>query len=833
VATAELQQEAGHPHLGRAEFVEQHWCQEVIVGAVRLVFGAELRRRWRSWLILVGLIAVVAGLVLGAAAAGRRTATAFPRFVASHGYDVYVYNQKPVPGLGRLPGVSSVTTISNPASGQPTCACTTHAINPSNFYINELSPTALRRVVKLVAGQMPDGSSPYDVLASFTLQQDYGVHIGSVIHAPLYASSQLPALGSGANVAPSGPTVALRVVGIGAAEMEFPSGTTPEYDLFTTPAFARAINKKVPHASVYLVRLRHGTSSLPRFAAAAGSLHLEYVSNQATAATAVTASIHPQAVGWWVLAVLAALAGLAVIGQALGRQSVVESEAYPSLMALGLPRRQLVVLGMARNLMVAFVGAAGAVIVAFALSPLTPVGEARLAEPSTGLAFDPLVLLLGALATVVVVLLLGIWPAVRASRVRVGGERASEGHPSIIVAKVAATGAPPSAVIGVRHALERGRGAASVPVGTALFGSALAVMALCATVVFADSLTHLTATPALYGSDYQLLFSTSGGGPGNPTSRVSSLQHDHSITAIMLAASDEVSINGHDVLAIAGKSVRGPMLLSTVDGRLPTGDDDMTLGVTTLHQVGAHVGSVLKVIVQLPTGGSRSVPFRVVGTASFPSDAGGGLGTGSAFTMAGYLNAVCPPGREENGCRRAFAASQNFVVLARATSGPKGQADIARYIAQDRATRPTIPTSLVNFGEAVNFPLILGFVLAVFGVATLLHLLVVSVARRRREMGLLKALGFVNVQVGATVLWQATTVALVGIVVGVPLGIVVGRVVWNAFATNLGAVPVAAVPALTIAVLAIVVLVVANALAVMPAVTSARKRSVGQLLRTE
>ena len=114
--------------------------QEVIVGAVRLVFGAELRRRWRSWLILVVLIAVVAGLALAAAAAGRRTATAFPRFVASHGYDVYIYNKNPFPGLSRLPGVSSVTAIGNPASGQPSCACTTHAIKPSNFYINELSP---------------------------------------------------------------------------------------------------------------------------------------------------------------------------------------------------------------------------------------------------------------------------------------------------------------------------------------------------------------------------------------------------------------------------------------------------------------------------------------------------------------------------------------------------------------------------------------------------------------------------------------------------------------------------------------------------------------------
>ena len=678
------------------------------MGAVRLVFGAELRRRWRSWLILVVLIAVVAGLVLAAAAAGRRTATAFPRFVASHGYDVYIYNQKPVPGLTRLPGVSSVTTIANPASGQPTCACTTHAINPSNFYINELSPTALRRVVKLVAGQMPAESSPYDVLASFTLQQDYGVHIGSVIHAPLYALSQLSALGSGANVSPSGPTVALHVVGIGAAEMEFPAGSTPEYDLFTTPAFARAINKRVPHASVYLVRLRHGTASLPRFGAAAGPLHLDYVSNQATAAAAVAASIHPQAVGWWVLAVLAALVGLAVIGQALGRQSVVESEEYPSLVALGLPRRHLVVLGTARNLVVALVGAAGAVIVAFALSPLTPVGEARLAEPSTGLTFDPLVLLLGALATVVVVLLLGSGRPSRASRVHIGGEQASEGHPSILVSKVVAAGAPPSAVIGVRHALERGRGAASVPVGTALFGSALAVMALCATVVFADSLTHLTATPALYGSNYQLSFSTSNGGPGNPTSWVSSLQHDRSITAIMLAATDEVSINGHDVLAIAGKAVRGPMLLSTVDGRLPTGDDDMTLGVTTLHQVGAHVGSVLEVTVQLPTGGSRTVPFRVVGTASFPSDAGGGgLGTGSAFTMAGYLNAVCPPGRGQNAMPTGVRGQSKLRRLGEGdlrSEGPSRYRPLCRSGQSKPADHPDLVGQLRGGGELPAHP---------------------------------------------------------------------------------------------------------------------------------
>jgi ABC-type lipoprotein release transport system permease subunit len=70
----------------------------------------------------------------------------------------------------------------------------------------------------------------------------------------------------------------------------------------------------------------------------------------------------------------------------------------------------------------------------------------------------------------------------------------------------------------------------------------------------------------------------------------------------------------------------------------------------------------------------------------------------------------------------------------------------------------------------VNFPLIFGTVLILFGVATLVHFLTVSVIRRRRETGLLKALGFVCPQAAFAVFWQTTTVALAGIVIGVPAG---------------------------------------------------------------
>ena len=171
-------------------------------------------------------------------------------------------------------------------------------------------------------------------------------------------------------------------------------------------------------------------------------------------------------------------------------------------------------------------------------------------------------------------------------------------------------------------------------------------------------------------------------------------------------------------------------------------------------------------------------------------------------------------------------------TLASVVSGAKGQAAVNRYVNSypTLATIATPPTSLVNFGEAVNFPLLFGAVLALFGAATLLHLLAVTVSRRRSDIGLLKVLGFVKSQVVSVVGWQATTLAVVGIIIGVPLGIAIGRAVWHAFANNLGAVPVSIVPIWLICFLAVGVLTFANLIAIAPALV-ARRSKPGDLLR--
>ena len=451
------------------------------------------------------------------------------------------------------------------------------------------------------------------------------------------------------------------------------------------------------------------------------------------------------------------------------------------------------------------------------------------------MSFDPVVLPLGALAVLAAVIAVSVWPAVRHARLLRSRPRPPAAPVAVAVGRAAAlAGLPATALVGIRHALERGRD--GQPVGTALLGTVLAVAALCATAVFGASLTHLVSSPALYGAPFQAYFA-SDGLPGSQATvtgpLLDSLRRDRAIRQITLGAFVEVNINGRHVRTVVMTPVRGPALLSAVDGRLPRGDRDIMLGVATMRATGARLGGTVRVTVSDPAGAPHAASFRVIGRASLNAGTGG-LGNGAVMTTSAFVDAQCPPGPGQAACQRAVRHGMATVVLVRAAPGPAGQAALARHIRQyrDLTHPPAKPTVLVNFGESVNFPLLFGVALSLFGAATMVHLLLVSVARRRRETGLLKSLGFVRRQVAAAVCWQATTVALVGIVVGAPIGIAAGRVLWRVFATNFGVVPVPVVPPLLLAVLAAGVLAAANVLAAVPALLAARSHP-GQLLRAE
>ena len=128
-------------------------------------------------------------------------------------------------------------------------------------------------------------------------------------------------------------------------------------------------------------------------------------------------------------------------------------------------------------------------------------------------------------------------------------------------------------------------------------------------------------------------------------------------------------------------------------------------------------------------------------------------------------------------------------------------------------------------------PVILAAGLAAGAIVALALALIASVRRRRRDLALLKTLGFTTRQLAATIAWQASVIAAIAAIVGVPVGIAIGRQFWVLFARNINAVPQPTVPASLILVAA-GALIFANLVAAVPARMAARTPA-ALVLRTE
>ena len=157
---------------------------------------------------------------------------------------------------------------------------------------------------------------------------------------------------------------------------------------------------------------------------------------------------------------------------------------------------------------------------------------------------------------------------------------------------------------------------------------------------------------------------------------------------------------------------------------------------------------------------------------------------------------------------------------------PEGQGDVYQVIGVQR------PAEIVNYQSTGATPAILAAGLAVGAVVALGLTLAASVRRRRRDFALLKTLGFTRSQLAVTVAWQASVAAFVGIVVGVPIGIALGRWLWDLFARGIYAVPEPSVPVVEVVVVALGALVLANLVAAVPGRMAARTRT-ALVLRAE
>jgi predicted lysophospholipase L1 biosynthesis ABC-type transport system permease subunit len=140
------------------------------------------------------------------------------------------------------------------------------------------------------------------------------------------------------------------------------------------------------------------------------------------------------------------------------------------------------------------------------------------------------------------------------------------------------------------------------------------------------------------------------------------------------------------------------------------------------------------------------------------------------------------------------------------------------------ATGPTAPPELERLRHIDWFLPSLTVLLTALASIAVAHALITSVRRRRRDLALLKTLGFDRRQVRVSVAWQATTLALIGLLIGLPAGVLAGAYAWRIVANGIGTAPTASIPALGLALLGIAALVLVNLIAFVPGNSAARTR---------
>jgi putative ABC transport system permease protein len=801
------------------------------VGAVWMRLRSELRARWRSWLGLALLIGLAGSAAVAAAAGARRTETAYPRFVqAQNGYDLitggFPGNIDPQRALAKIEALPEVAQWARIDVAASTAILPSGRVAPAPelMAVTDLRGRAGFRLnrFKVISGRMANPRAPGEAMIDFPIADREGLRVGSVIKYIVGdPNANRPKL------------AAVRIVGIVASPGQFPAvGASSAFSsVYVTPAFVDSHHiRPSPGDAALLIRLRRGAADREAFlrhktAAGLGSVDVPYVQQVQTAG--IQRSIRLESQALWALSVLTGLAAFAVVGQSLARQTYQDSADFPALRALGFSRTQLFSLGMVRAAIIGVASVCVVVPVAVLLSPLTPVGLAKIAEPDPGFAVDALPLVLGAVLAAVLTLLASAVPAWAAARMAAGRERPGPGRArsSPFAYALSPVWRSPAAVTGIRMALRPGRGRAAVPVRSAIFGATLGIAALSASLVFSASLGHLLTTPRLAGFTWDAFVSVEGGLP----KAAAALRADPRIGGYTRGGFTSVRVGRVAVMALVlGRP--GPVRPVITAGVPPTAGDEVALGASTLRAAHTAIGWTVDLLLDQAGGHPKPVRMRVVGTVIVPPSPflAAKLGEGAAISLPGYL-------RLDRG---AAGQPDGLPFLVRFAPGVSRDAGLTA-ITNDVKGLPNPfvaaaerPANVVSLAAIAGMPVALSGLLALIAAGTLAHMLASSTRRRRRDLAILKTLGFTRRQVRHGIAWQATTIAAIALLIGLPAGIAGGQWAWRIFAAQLGVLPEPAVPLTTILIAIPAALIVANLIAAPPARAAAHTKSAA-VLRTE
>lgn len=788
------------------------------MGAVGFVARIDLRRRWRGTIVVTLLVGIVGAVVLATLAGARRSDSALRRFNDWSRTSNIEINPGPVTSaqlaeFRKTPGVGTVALVHLPA-------IQLRNTNVQDLAVGAPTDTTIGTVIdraRVIKGRAADPNVPDEVDVGEGLTSLLHVHVGSTIPFNSWTVAQVRKILSGASgfTEPGGPEIVLHVVGIDRRPLDLGTRGAAGGVLLLTPAFDRKYAGAIGTFFGDSLRVRtKEPGDASRVTAAAqkiwGSNPQFQLQDLAIDTTGAGDAIHVLAVSLYIFATIAALAGLVAIGIVLTRELSIAQPEQPTLRALGATRGQRLAINGLRVGIIAALGTTLAVAGALAASPLLPFGVARRADPDPGFHADWYALLLGIVAIFAVIAIMSMIAGWRATRVVTDASVRAPGVGARTAALAASSGLPASMATGVRFAVQPGRGDKAVPVRSAALGMIVGVLGLAAVMVFASSLDHLASTPRLYGWTFDFRAPTSGDEfCDHNDARIGSVR---GVGALAAVCYENIEVDGRAVTGWGYTPLRGNIEPELVAGMLPTTPGQVALGAATLRATHTDIGQ--RIVGQSPLGRRT---YLVVGEVVFPQfDDPQPLADGAWFTQAGFNPLVTPP--------KGDAKDSDFTryVIGDVTRGANPavvEAEVTKVSLDSQgqhAAGAQRPVEVERLRQTNWFPAALAVLLGFLALVAVGHALVTGTRRRRAELALLKALGFRRGQVRASIAWQATVLALSGLIAGIPLGVLVGIAIWRAVANGLGIVNGATLPVALLALVPVAIVAV-NVIAFWPA----------------
>ncbi len=754
--------------------------------AVSVVVRAELRRRWGSLLGVAALAALVSGAVFMALTGAQRTESTVDRFrVRAEASDVSYQSAAP----------EQVAPILHAVAAQPAVEQATARILVNGWPDDSAIPdiailsdptgvwgTRLDRP-RLLAGRFPHADSPDEVLLSSTAAEQTGAGVGDILPVHTWTDNDLERLfAPGAFPGFNGPHLDLRVVGVG----RFPEDLSGdlrrgELTALAAPGFVAAHDGIGAWPAVVVARLRGGVADVERvttgaeatmpsalLAPSGGALLTPITASDVYLDTAQGA-VGSLAIGLLVLAAGAAVAGAVALGQAISRQTAIPSPSARALAAIGATPGEIA-LGVALPVVGAgivgvVVGAVGATLA----SPLLPTGLARRAEVSPGIWVSPFVLAVGSLTIVLAM----AWWAIRSARRALRRSAPARGRRSSSVARAAShVGLPLGALLGVHLARDRGRGAGSIPLRSAVLGIAVGISGLVGAGVITTSLHDLSTQPTRWGWNWSTIPDYFG--DSDLSDVLAELIDDSRVDAVAELTSANLLLNGRNITVYAMDTVKGDLSLTRLDGRLPDHPDEVALGEQTMSDLGLAVGDTADIL----NDAGATYTVRIVGTALLPPVEERTIGLGAVMTPDGLAGASV----EDLG---------SSVVVRYAPALPVDEVE-AGLAADDGLaftlfSQPQVPGPIRNLAASRYVAVSLAIFFVVLGAVALLHALLVGARRRGGDLALVRALGGRPAQIRRGVMAESLLLCAEALLVGVPAGLVTSRLVWRLLVQHLRA----------------------------------------------